>query len=168
MIAAFNVNKSAQNIAGRISAADVESIFKPEINRSATIAVYQRSSNQILLLDEEHRTLPFSLGSFGYDLFTLAPVSQGLGVFGLLDKYLGPAAVVSQKIEKSQVVIRLREAGDFGAWLERPPARVELDGQTLPQSSYSYDRGLLRVPQSSFGNRTGERELRLLLASPKR
>jgi hypothetical protein len=59
------------------------------------------------------------------------------------------------------VEVRLREGGDFGAWMERAPARVELDGRPLPPAAYAFRGGLLRVPASSFGGRGGERVLRV-------
>ena len=167
MIAAFNVNKSAQRVSGTIGVADVDALSSVEQNARATVAVYQRSSQKITLLDSQRPALPFSLSDFAFDLFTLVPVDRGFAAFGLLDKYLGPAAIISQSRQGDQITIRLREAGDFGAWLDHPPARVELDGQALPASAYSYVQGLLRVPQSSFGDRAGERELRLTIAPRK-
>jgi raffinose synthase len=165
MVAAFNVNKGATTVTGRIGTEDVEGLLPKEGSAAAPVAVYQRSSGRAVLLDAKNRALQFSLADFGHDLFTLVPASRGVAVFGLLDKYLGPAAVVSQKVESGGVTIRLREAGDFGAWLERAPARVELDGRILTPSSYSYERGLLRVPRVSFGSGgAGEREVRILLA----
>ncbi|HEY9285051.1 MAG TPA: hypothetical protein VIP46_16485, partial [Pyrinomonadaceae bacterium] len=98
------------------------------------------------------------------DFFTLAPVERGVAVFGLLDKYVGPAAVVSVGRAAGAAEVRLREGGDFGAWLERRPARVELDGRALRAAEYSYAGGLLRVPAASFGATRGERTLRIHLA----
>jgi raffinose synthase len=165
VIAAFNVNKSAAHVSGQISAKDV--LPAEGIGSPASVAVYQRSSGRARLLNARDTNVPFDLDSFGFDLFTLASAEHGIAVFGLLDKYLGPAAIVSQRMEARQAVIRLRESGDFGAWLERAPAGVELDGRALPPSAFSYRQGLLRVPQSSFGNGTGAHEVRILLA-PRR
>jgi hypothetical protein len=168
MVAAFNVNKSAQTVAGSLRALDVEGIFNGGVNPQRAVAVYRRSDERAVLLDAKHPDLHFNLNSFGYDLFTVVPVGQGVAVFGLLDKYLGPAAVVSQKVERNQVTVRLREAGDFGAWLVRPPAGVELDGRKLPSSTYSYRQGLLRVRRASFGTKMGEHEIRILLIPRRR
>jgi hypothetical protein len=132
--------------------------------------VYRRSDGRVLLFDERRSVTTLVLNSFGFDLFTFVPVNQGVAVFGLLDKYLGPAAVVSQKVEQNRVTVRLREAGDFGAWLDKAPARVEIDGQPLAPADYSYSEGLLRVPKETFGRRAGgggaaaEREVRIVLA----
>ncbi|HEX8139206.1 MAG TPA: Sip1-related alpha-galactosidase [Pyrinomonadaceae bacterium] len=169
MVAAFNVNKSVQTVSGRISAADVEGLLEaPRGTASPQVAVYRRSNGRALLLDAKQPASTFTLDSFGYDLFTLTPVNDGVGVFGLLDKYLGPAAVLSQVNEGNRVTVRLSEAGDFGAWLARGPTRVEIDGRALPPSSYTYSAGLLRIPRASFGSRTGEREVSLTLGPSRR
>jgi raffinose synthase len=159
MVAAFNVNKSASTVTGRIGAEDALPVFYPGMNPTPALAVYQRTSGRTFLLDERHRSLPFSLDDFGYELFTLVPIESGAAVFGLLDKYLGPAAIVSQKVLPNEIRVRLREAGDFGAWLERSPASVKIDGRPLPPSAFSYEQGLLRIPRSTFGDRKGEREV---------
>ncbi|HJU56545.1 MAG TPA: Sip1-related alpha-galactosidase [Pyrinomonadaceae bacterium] len=164
MVAAFNVNKGAEMVTGWIGTGDVEGLLPAGGDAGAAVAVYQRSNGRAAVLREKSMGLQIILSDFGHDLFTLVPVKRGVAVFGLLDKYLGPAAVLSQRIEGGSVTVRLREAGDFGAWLAQPPASVELDGRRLPSSSYFYERGLLRVPRSSFGGQAGERQLRVLLA----
>ncbi|HVF42463.1 MAG TPA: Sip1-related alpha-galactosidase [Pyrinomonadaceae bacterium] len=160
-VAAFNVNKTAAEVSGALRFSDIsgEGAY---VGRVA--AVYQRSLGRAALLRERDGALPFTLGEMGHDVFTVALVERGVAVFGLLDKYLSPAGVVSVKRDARGVTARLREAGEFGAWLERAPARVEIDGRALPASGYSYAGNLLRVPASSFGARAGEREVRIVLA----
>jgi raffinose synthase len=161
MVAAFNVNKSAERVGSKLAISDIEGQGE-SIN--VPVAVYDRESGRAALLEARNTVMTFTLDGFGFDLFTLVPVNQGVAVFGLLDKYLGPAAVVSQKVEQNRITVRLREAGDFGAWLARAPARVEIDGQPLKTSDYSYTEGLLRVPKERFGDRAGEREVRIVPA----
>ncbi|HYO64204.1 MAG TPA: Sip1-related alpha-galactosidase, partial [Pyrinomonadaceae bacterium] len=166
VVAAFNVNKSAARVTGELRAADVEGLVAPGGDATRErVAVYRRSDGRVFVLGGAGGdSLPVSLAEAGFDFFTLAPVADGVAVFGLLDKYVGAAAVVSVRRAAGAVEVRLREAGDFGAWVERPPARVELDGRALPPSAYSYAGGLLRVPASSFGAGRGERALRVRLA----
>lgn len=161
MVAAFNVNKSATGVSGALSAADVEGLA---VGAGRRVAVYGRAGGRVALLGAGAEALPLSLGQGGHDFFTLAPVEGGVAVFGLLDKYLGPAAVTSVARSGRRVRVGLEEAGDFGAWLERAPARVEVDGRALPASAYGYANGLLRVPRSSFGERAGAREVVIVLA----
>ncbi len=122
------------------------------------------SRRRAVLLRGHEAPLPFTLDESGYDLFTLADVERGVAVFGLLDKYLSPAGVVSVRRDERGVTIRLREAGEFGAWLESAPSMVEVDGRALPASAFTYAGGLLRVPAASFGGLAGKREVRIVLA----
>ena len=129
------------------------------------MAVYRRGGGgRVALLGAGSETLPLALGEGGYDFFTIVPVEGGAAVFGLLDKYVGPAAVVGVSRGGQRLKVQLAEGGDFGAWLERAPARVEVDGRALPASAYSYADGLLRVPRASFGERAGAREVVIVLA----
>ncbi|HEV2765184.1 MAG TPA: Sip1-related alpha-galactosidase, partial [Pyrinomonadaceae bacterium] len=167
VVAAFTVNKSAPEVAGELRVTDVEGLLQTHGGTAARVAVYRRSDGRAFVLGGGE-SLPLRLAEGGFDFFTLVPVTHGAAVFGLLDKYVGPAAVVSANRERGALVVRLREGGDFGAWTERRPARVELDGRALPASAYSYAGGLLRVPASSFAGRAGEREVRLVLAPRRR
>jgi hypothetical protein len=160
VVAAFNVNKTAATVAGSLGAGDAEGGPKYPAN----VAAYRLGDGRVTLFPIKPPALYFDLGENGFDLFTLAPVDDGVAVFGLLDKYLSPAAVVSVARREGGTVVRLAEAGDFGAWLARAPSRVEIDGRALAPSSYKYAAGLLRVPRASFGTRAGEREVRIVPA----
>jgi raffinose synthase len=159
VVAAFNVNKTAARVEGALGAGDPEW----PAGAGARFAVYRMSDGGARLLDGRGTSLRFGLGEGGHDLFVLAPAESGLAVFGLLDKYLSPAAVVSVVRRAGGATVRVSEAGDFGAWLARPPARVEVDGRALPAAGYTYAGGLLRVPRASFGERAGEREVRIVV-----
>lgn len=164
VVAAFNVNKSAPRVKGELRGGDVEGLLSAG-GAGARVAVYRRSDGRVFVLGGAgDDSLPLSLETGGFDFFTLAPAEGGAAVFGLLDKYVGPAAVVSLSRSGGALEARLREGGEFGAWLERAPSGVELDGRRLPASAYSFGGGLLRVPASSFGGGAGERTLRILLA----
>ena len=169
VVAAFNVNKSVPRVTGALRVADVEGLTTSAgVGARNQVAVYRRGEGRAYLLGGSAVALPFSLGEGGFEFFTLVPAARGFAAFGLLDKYVGPAAVVSQRFSGESVSVRLREAGDFGAWAGRAPARVELDGRALPPAAYSFERNLLRVPRASFGSRAGERELRIVLAPRRR
>src|SRR5215213_1805049 len=166
VVAAFNVNKSSTRLlAGMLDIGDAE---WPGGAVPAVVAVYPLSDGRAGVLikkrgDVDNSQRLFSLNEYGYELFTMAAVEGGAAVFGLLDKYLSPAAVVSVRRDARGLTVRLRESGEFGAWLARAPARVEVDGRALPASGFSYAGGLLRVPAASFGAGAGEREVRIVL-----
>ena len=168
VVAAFNVNKSARSVSGLLGGGDVDWPAGERAAASNLVAAYRRSDGRVLLLSPDAPAPPIDLAEGGFDLFTLVPAERGAAVFGLLDKYLSPAAVASVKYDARGLSVTLREAGDFGAWLERAPARVEVDGRALPASRYSYAGGLLRVPAAGFGARAGEREVRITFAQVAR
>jgi hypothetical protein len=164
VVAAFNVNKGARRVSGFLGVADAG---WPAGERAAAMnmaAAYRMSDGRATVLSPDAPAPPVELGESGFDLFTLVPVERGVAVFGLLDKYLSPAGVVSVKRDARGVTVRLRESGDFGAWLEHAPSSVEVDGRALRASAFTYAGKLLRVPAASFGGREGEREVRIVLA----
>ncbi len=160
VVAAFNVNKTERSGWGTLNAGDPEW----PTNEGGPVVVYRRGDGSAGRFDLHNPSEPFDLNDSGFDLFTLVRAEDGIGVFGLLDKYLPPAAVVSVTRDTSGAVVRLAEAGDFGAWAWRAPSRVEVDGRPLARSSYTYAGGLLRIPRASFGSRVGEREVKIILA----
>ncbi|HEX8118095.1 MAG TPA: Sip1-related alpha-galactosidase, partial [Pyrinomonadaceae bacterium] len=158
VVAAFNVNKTERSVTGTLHAGDPE---WPS-DAGGPVVVYRRHGGSAGQFDFHNPSEPFDLGDGGFDLFTLVRADDGIGVFGLLDKYLSPAAVLSVTRGQGAAAVRLAEAGDFGAWLLRRPLRVEVDGRSLPPSSYTYAGGLLRIPRASFGARAGEREVKIV------
>jgi hypothetical protein len=168
VVAAFNVNKSARIVSGFVRPEDAEWPAPETAAPPNRVAAYRLSQRSAEILLEGGFPTVMRLPEGGFELFTLAPVERGVAVFGLLDKYLSPAGVVSVKRDARGVTVRLREAGEFGAWLERAPSRIEVDGRELPASGYSYTRNLLRVPAASFGAGAGEREVRIVTARTSR
>jgi raffinose synthase len=164
VVAAFNVNKAVAGEAGVLS---IEDLGWSGGGTMATVAAYRTLDRSVTLLEahpDAGSLMRFGLNAAGYEMLTLVTVEGDVAVFGLLDKYLSPAAVVSVTRGGGATVVRLGEAGDFGAWLARAPSRVEVDGRALPASAYTFAGGLLRVPAASFGAREGEREVRIVLA----
>jgi hypothetical protein len=163
MVAAFNVNNTGESVFGALHGGDVPGLVR---TGSAQVAVYRYKAGSVALLNTgpDHVSMVVNLPPSGAELYTLVPVSDGEATFGLLNKYLGPAAVVNQARAGSTVVVRLAEAGDFGAWLEHPPDHVDIDGKTLAAGSFDYTTNLLRIPRSSFGAATGEHEVHIALA----
>lgn len=168
MLAAFNVNKSAPVVTGNINFADIEGMKDAGGKLPTRIAVYERGTERVTLLDARNSKLPLRLTGFRSELFTLVPVDRGIAVFGLLDKYIGAAGVESLRFERGRVaVVDLREAGDFGAWLAAAPAGIEVGGRPLESADYNYERGLLRIPRARFGNATGAQVVRIRFASAR-
>lgn len=160
MVVAFNVNKSAAQVTGTLSADDVTGLTEQTASQ-IRLAFYQRSRHRAGLLDGAQPGFAYSLDSLKADLFTLVAIERGVAVFGLLDKYLGPAEIIAQSWQGSELVIRLRDAGEFGAWLEQAPRSVVVDGKRVSNQAFSYADNLLRIQRSAFAARNEEHEIRL-------
>lgn len=143
VVGAFNVNKSAREVTGRLSLADAE------LGATSSVAVYERSSGRVRVLDAK-RELPVTLGEYGAELYTLVPVTEHLAVFGLVDKYLGPAGVREVVRDGREVSIGLEEAGDFAAYVAHWPKSVRIGDRVLPGRSFKYKNKLLVIPKASF------------------
>jgi hypothetical protein len=103
--------------------------------------------------------LGFALEEPGVELFTLVPIDDGVAVLGLLDKLLGPAAVVAVGRPDGDLEVRLSEGGDLGLWTERPVSGVEIDGATVAAAHVHQDGPLVRVDAAAFGDAAGERRV---------
>jgi raffinose synthase len=134
MVAAFNVDKSADRIEGTVSAGDVPHL------RGKRVAIHARNTGRTHALEpnQAHR---FHLDEFGGELFTLAPIDHGAAVLGLLDKYFGPAAV-SHSRKKDVLTIDLSSSGTLGVWMEYDPKEVRVDGEA---AKYSFRGHVLRL-----------------------
>lgn len=151
VVAAFNANKTRPQVTGNLKISDVEGLSGEQV------AVYQRSTGSVRLLQKDSQ-MPIRLGEYGADVFSLVPIKNGIAVFGLLDKYLGPAAIVQQNVQRDGISVTLAEAGDFGAWLGTAPRSIRINGKTLGAGEYRYQEGLLRIPARSFPQ-TGESQV---------
>lgn len=143
MVGAFNVNKSAKEVGGHLRAADAGGL------PGVPLAVYERGSGRVRVLDAKS-DLSIKLGEYGAELYTLSPIEEDVAVFGLLDKYLGPAAVQEVQREGRDLVVRLEEAGEFGAYLPQRPKSVRIGDRVLVTGGYRYKNRLLRIPRKSF------------------
>jgi raffinose synthase len=134
-VAALRVDKAAAVVSGELRAGDVEGMA------GARVAVWQRQARRAFALGPGE-ALPFSIGEPGVELFTLAEIEDGVAVLGLLDAYLGPAAVTSVSRAGGEVLIDLRGGGELAVWLDDPapplaivaggaPAAHRVDGNLL-------------------------------------
>jgi len=121
-VAALRVDKSVEAVEGALSAADVEGLG------GGAVAVWQRLAGRATRLAPGER-LAFSVGEPGVELFTLAVIEDGTAVLGLLDVYLGPAAVESVARRPGGIDVRLRAGGRLALWLERPAGAIAVDGR---------------------------------------
>jgi raffinose synthase len=147
MVAAFNVNGRAESVSGQLRVDDVEGLAA-----KGPVAVYQRGACSTHVLSAGRSAVGFRVSGLQPELFTLAPISRGAAVFGLLDKYLGPAAVVEQTWAGSRLQLKLADSGELGVWLERAPSAVAVNGRQVP---YRFDASrhllIVRVAKPATG-----------------
>lgn len=143
MVGAFNADKSAREVAGSLRPSDVEGM------EGSAWAVYARGTGKLTVLSGKQE-LPVRLGEYGAELYTVAPIEEHLAVLGLLDKFLGAAAVTELRREGREVVVTLAEPGEFGAYVRSWPKTVKVGDRVLTGSGYKYRNHLLRIPSTSF------------------
>ncbi len=146
-VAALRVDKAAAEVAGELAAGDVEGLG------DRPVAVWRRIAGQAVRLDPGQR-LAFAIGEPGVELFTLAAIEEGAAVLGLLDVYLGPAAVEAVARLADMLEIRLRAGGRLAVWLERPASAFAVDGKPVA-SEHLVRQGCLHVIEPAAFNGPG-------------
>jgi raffinose synthase len=89
-----------------------------------------------------------TLGRFGYELATVAPIRAGVAVFGSLGHFHGAGHVIGHSVQPDgRHVIGLQAGGRIGLWCASAPQAVLLDGKPIPAQKRAYDAatGLLTV-----------------------
>ncbi len=105
-------------------------------------AVYEYFSKHFTIVDRDE-TVPYKLyKDKPYKLFYLAPTSHGCAVFGLVNKYNAPAAVLSSEITLHKLSATIYEGGEFMAFMSRKPQSVTVNGKTFP---YTLKNGMLTI-----------------------
>ncbi|MET0411610.1 MAG: Sip1-related alpha-galactosidase [Polyangiaceae bacterium] len=109
-------------LAGDFGASDV-----PDLPELPLVCFAQRAGTLELLVPGARRR--FTLAPRGFELFTLVPLRDGFAAIGLADKLNSGGAIRSEARSGSRYRLRLRDAGRFLAYAERPPTLVEVAGR---------------------------------------
>ena len=159
MVAAFNVDKGLWREDGVVKPADVDPLAPlPQLTR---FAVYDANARTVFEAKGPAAEIKFWLPEIGADLFTIAPLSSGTACLGLLDKLVGPAAIVAVTRQVGGIAATLMQKGDVGFYLQNPPAAVMVEGNQLPAAAYRYGDHLLVIPEASFGQLSGPVHVRV-------
>lgn len=144
MVAAFNVLGTGGPVAGAVSPADVYGL------EGARFAVFEHFSKRAMPV-ARGESIPVTLPEYGVALYIVVPIKQHAAVFGLVNKYIAPAGIVSSEAGRGKVRATLREGGGFAAYLECKPATVMLNGEYAPNSQWSFRNGLFKmdIPDTS-------------------
>ena len=159
MVAAFNVDKGLWREDGAVKPADVDSLaYSQQLDR---FAVYDANARTVSEVKGPTSETKFWLPEIGADLFTIAPIYSGAACLGLLDKLIGPAAIVDVTHPAGGIAATLLQGGDVGFYLQNPPAAVLVEGKPIPDSAFRYGDHLLVIPAMSFEHLSGPVHVRV-------
>lgn len=89
------------------------------------------------------KTFPVRLKRAQWEIFTLAPIENGVAVLGLADKFNSAAAVrTATWVNGNTLELQLRDDGELVAWVEQKPSRVEVNGSEI---RFIWSRNILRA-----------------------
>ncbi|TSA32029.1 MAG: hypothetical protein D4R65_10165 [Verrucomicrobiaceae bacterium] len=94
-------------------------------------AVFRHQEGSLTRIARSNR-LPLALRELEFELFTLAPVSDGFAAIGLADKFNSGGCVTAiRRTHPGRIEIDLRDGGEFLAWSKILPRTVSMNGQEL-------------------------------------
>jgi hypothetical protein len=127
----------ADEVEGHVSPADVNSLD------GETFAVYESFSNSLTSGDRKLQ-IPVTLERFGYQLYYIAPLKEGIAPLGLLDKYNAPAAIVNYSVKSGELMVKLKEGGQFAAVIPTSPKQVSINGKST--TNFTFKDKLITIP----------------------
>lgn len=115
--------------------------------RAARYAVYGfcRQSCEIVTASEQKSC---ALEGRGYELYLIAPVVQGIAVFGLQDKYLASHALERIVHREDGLEIDAKESGKFLAYCEVQPKHIRINGTKAAAARLGRDLFLLHIMEA--------------------
>lgn len=121
LLAAFHLHEEAEPVGGELRLADIPGFAEA---RCAVLDHFGRLAFEL----EPSGTHALSVERARPALYVLAPYLDGVACFGLVDKYVSPAAIESRWTANGRTVLGLREGGRFGFASDAEPAAVLVNG----------------------------------------
>lgn len=115
----------------------------PVLDSGLPYAVWWHFGRRLRLI-RAGETVPVQLMSLGCELITFSPVHNGCAPLGLLNKFNGPASLISYARLSGGVAVRCKDGGRIGFYCGSEPTSVLLDGEAVA-SKYDPVSGLLEV-----------------------
>ena len=125
LVAAFNAHEAGEPVDGFLRVADVEGLAGDRF------AVREHFSRRLAVVGRDE-PVPIHLDADQAALYVAAPVARGAAVFGLLEKFVSPATVVSSQDDGAVLRVRLADGGTLGVWLDKPARTVRVNGTETP------------------------------------
>jgi raffinose synthase len=125
VVGLFHANHGHQAaIDSSVSAADAPGLGDREV-----VALLHHAGRAVRL--RPGASTPVRLSHAGHEVASIAPVEDGLALFGLGDRYNGAAAIGERESKGGALRFACAGGGPLTAWSERAPRRVEVDGATV-------------------------------------
>lgn len=122
VLIALNATDGGRSVRGQVKPSDVEGIH----GRLFAVREYFTGETRVMRRSEAWK---FQLQSYGVRLFSIVQIEDGIGVLGLANKYVAPAAVDGVSVFEGGASIALAEGGELVAWIDKPVKRVEVGGE---------------------------------------
>ncbi|WP_225446511.1 Sip1-related alpha-galactosidase [Paenibacillus rhizovicinus] len=122
LLAAFHLHSEAETVSGKLRIGDVPGLAEERY------AVLDHFNRQAFNLDQT-ASHAFSVERGQPALFAVVPYRDGIACFGLVDKYVSPAAIESCWSANGRTVLALREGGLLGFACDTEPAAVLINGE---------------------------------------
>ena len=135
VVAAFNLHNISEEehaapVAGEIGAKDIEGL------EGVAFAIYSHQTGQMAQCSGDE-TIPVSLMPLCFDIFTVAPIVNGMAPIGLIDKFNSGGTVVENHWMNETIYrVVLRDGGHFACWCEKEPSEVVVNGKV---HHFTYD-----------------------------
>ena len=144
IVAVFHLSESSI-LHGEISSADIPTLC------GAHFAVFSHRKGFVGIFEKGER-IKLSLKFLDSDVWTFAPVIDGIAVFGCYAYYLAPGPVVEINREDGMLHIVAKTGSPLLLYSERPILDIRRNGEILPWE-YDEQSGVL-----SIGSRDGDNE----------
>jgi hypothetical protein len=154
MVGVFNVHNKAESVRGRFRLEDVPGLAERATRgkKPERFVAYQRNSGKTTVLDKERTSMGVKAQGDNPELLSLVPIRKGSAVLGLLNKYLGPSAVKSERRSGNKLNVALRGSGTLGVYIENgSKPSVKIDGRAARPGEVSFKQGILKVKLSGDG-----------------
>ena len=134
-------NPPAAKIPGHVAPADVAGLagetFAVYLQRAGTLSVVKRNEK-----------IPVSLGQGEWEIATIVPVTEGVAVLGLADKFNTGGSVQNLRQEPGRIDFLLRDAGTLLVACAKPPKSVSINGTN---AAMTWDAGTARFTAPMAG-----------------
>jgi hypothetical protein len=124
ILSAFNVHLAREEVSGTVRASDVPDLL------GERFVVYEHFSREAQVVGAEDE-IPVALKPDVCALYVIVPLTGPHTPIGLVDKYIGPAAVADWFTTGDRLTVVMLEGGVFGWASTQTPKEVRVNGEIV-------------------------------------